>query len=559
MSELEALMVAFQTRLSDVMEAVVKTAVVEVTRLVEDGLLREVKRRNQEVESLRVQLRWAERKDGGKAGRCADCGREDAEQKPREQEDMLRDGSVKKEGDSAGRWTNVQQEVTPEMPRLADSPTPSDSPESQDAKETDVLPAVDVKREELNKPSCSALLLVGWSDGVDAVGTEFHGAPEMMETGPEQPQETSEDLLRNSVKQDLQICTAYVLHEEQEEKPMVPDRGLDVDGGWTGIALPTAGLLQTHGHAPERDCDPAHARGSLVDRESSTCNTTDMNALAAPGRDPISASASPTARRSSDAPGVTVKQEVIVDSDECVETERKGKKIRKSGTTAFSVKSHRVGSEQFKQNHISHKATAQEVMRLHSKFGAGVRLQAALQHLHRPVKKPPHMLSHGASSSPAHSQAVSLNPLHRNPSTSKALPPPLSIQRVHPGNKPAHSRTCAPWVSIKTQLQSANSHQANPLTHPGSHPHATPRHLLRCGQCGRCFPHPSNLKAHLQTHTGERPFCCSLCGRSFTKLSNLKAHRRVHTGERPYSCSACGKCFTQKCNLKRHQRIHLDV
>ncbi|KAG7241311.1 hypothetical protein INR49_025758, partial [Caranx melampygus] len=88
--------------------------------------------------------------------------------------------------------------------------------------------------------------------------------------------------------------------------------------------------------------------------------------------------------------------------------------------------------------------------------------------------------------------------------------------------------------------------------------HTGPRHLLRCGQCGKCFPHPSNLKAHLQTHTGERPFCCSLCGRSFTKLSNLKAHRRVHTGERPYCCVACGKRFTQKCNLKRHQRIHLD-
>ncbi|KAF6728527.1 Zinc finger protein 235, partial [Oryzias melastigma] len=115
------------------------------------------------------------------------------------------------------------------------------------------------------------------------------------------------------------------------------------------------------------------------------------------------------------------------------------------------------------------------------------------------------------------------------------------------------------WAGLKSQLQPTNCHHSNPTPHVEAHPHVGSRHLLRCGQCGKCFPHPSNLKAHLQTHTGERPFCCSLCGRSFTKLSNLKAHRRVHTGERPYCCLACGKRFTQKCNLKRHQRIHLDV
>lgn len=101
MSDLDTLIVTFQTQLLDVMEAVVKTAMYEVTRLVEDGLLEEVQRRNREVESLRMQLQWAERKlsdqggnEGGKTGRCVHCAKDDVElsshtakERPKEQQD----------------------------------------------------------------------------------------------------------------------------------------------------------------------------------------------------------------------------------------------------------------------------------------------------------------------------------------------------------------------------------------------------------------------------------------------------------------------------------------
>lgn len=96
MADLDTLIVTFQTQLSDVMETVVKTAMYEVTRLVEDGFLEEVQRRNQEVEALRMQLQWAERKlsdQGGKTGRCVDCAKCDvelscdtAEERPKEQQ-----------------------------------------------------------------------------------------------------------------------------------------------------------------------------------------------------------------------------------------------------------------------------------------------------------------------------------------------------------------------------------------------------------------------------------------------------------------------------------------
>lgn len=79
MSDLETVVVTFQTKLSDVMETVMKTAMYEVTRLVEDGLLLEMKRRSQEMESLRTKLLLAEKKligqeakdQGRGSNRCA--------------------------------------------------------------------------------------------------------------------------------------------------------------------------------------------------------------------------------------------------------------------------------------------------------------------------------------------------------------------------------------------------------------------------------------------------------------------------------------------------------
>uniref|UniRef100_A0A671S7J7 Uncharacterized LOC107674214 n=1 Tax=Sinocyclocheilus anshuiensis TaxID=1608454 RepID=A0A671S7J7_9TELE len=77
----EALFLTFQSQLSVVMETVLKSAMLEITRLVEDSFLEEVGHRKQEVEVLKRRLQLSESKlrerewEQGRKTQCPDCGR----------------------------------------------------------------------------------------------------------------------------------------------------------------------------------------------------------------------------------------------------------------------------------------------------------------------------------------------------------------------------------------------------------------------------------------------------------------------------------------------------
>lgn len=77
-----------------------------------------------------------------------------------------------------------------------------------------------------------------------------------------------------------------------------------------------------------------------------------------------------------------------------------------------------------------------------------------------------------------------------------------------------------------------------------------------CAECGKSFFQAHNLRLHVITHTGERPYACDVCPKTYAHSWDLSKHKISHNNVASFRCTICLKMFKTEKNLEIHTARH---
>ncbi|XP_048852290.1 zinc finger protein 45-like isoform X2 [Brienomyrus brachyistius] len=526
LSRMDAVL-AFQSQLCGVMETVLKAAVCEITRLVEDSFLAEVAQSRQEAETLRQRLRWCESKRRERAAdgktRCVECGRAGgggapAEYRPAvavhvciagaEEASLLHaDMRLHVEDSSSSERMNTHTPSGSVTDQQRGKQYAGESGEQDDAQaghegvsmrlgQPGALHCAGASHDLDSKDVSWTSFKLGDSDS-DADGLESSHAESPGDHTKEPwsaPSEGSSKMgssqRRVSVKAETELSSIVPVKEEVDMAPLWRD--------------------QIQSEVTHRQIRPLCHRADIqIDRVISLASS--QNVIKSQKLDTNLAARQHGQRTANTQSGVSSAENTNGSNSEL---------LAKDGgcTSAPSFRASRSiisapsvcwREKPFVCRQCGKTFTRLKNLQAHVKQHSGVR---------------PHSCTHCGRSF----LYLSRLKVHL---------------RSHTGERPFPCSQCGKSFLSSYDLK---VHQRN---HTGEKPYS-------CAQCGKGFTRLSILKEHRSIHTKER-FSCTQCGKRFTRLSNMKTHLRHHSTRNPYSCTQCGKTFLFFCRLQKHQKkIH---
>ena len=129
-------------------------------------------------------------------------------------------------------------------------------------------------------------------------------------------------------------------------------------------------------------------------------------------------------------------------------------------------------------------------------------------------------------------------------------PPPPGYGGMLPGGPsgPMHHRLQKPLSTF------------SPPSYSGSQTAPSPSESAASAKKRRALARSFIKMSIVSEGTKDRPMHrCTICNRPFLNKSNIKVHLRTHTGEKPFKCETCGKAFRQKAHLLKHYHIHKRI
>lgn len=76
---------------------------------------------------------------------------------------------------------------------------------------------------------------------------------------------------------------------------------------------------------------------------------------------------------------------------------------------------------------------------------------------------------------------------------------------------------------------------------------------FECDKCDKAYSRRDRLMHHKVTH-GEKQIKCDFCPKAFHFTADLRVHILTHTGEKPYKCGTCSKHFRTISAVAAHKR-----